>query len=180
MPDCHQVKLLLGPFDDAELEPHEMEDVALHVVTCQPCKAALNEYRSLGVALRDCLPQPNIDGFTSAVLKRIDQIPQPLWTRWRFYLDTIGERVGGTLSLMAAGAFAALVTAWLLTPYARHWLQRSSNLTAVASRNQDDITAPQVQTASVTSNASSDQSETSMFALSNDPNTTVIWLPNQP
>jgi len=180
MPACHQVKLLLGPFEDGELEPHEMQDVALHVVTCGACKAALDDFRSLGVALRDSLPQPNIDGFTAAVLKRIDKIPQPLWMRWRSSFDTIAERVGGTLSLVVAGACAALLTAWLATPYARHWLQRSSNRNEVASRNQDDMIAPPQQIAGATANAPTDQSETSMFALSNDPGTTVIWLPNQP
>jgi len=180
MPACHQVKLLLGPFDDGELEPHEMEDVALHVVTCGACKAALDEFRSLGVALRDSFPQPKIDGFTAAVLKRIDKIPQPLWMRWWSYFDTIGEHLGGTLSLVAAGAFAALLSAWLVTPYARHWLQRASNRTEVASRSQDDMIAAPQQIAGAAPNAPRDQSETSMLALSNDPSTTVIWLPNQP
>lgn len=180
MPACDQVKLLLGPFDDGELEPHEMEDVAFHVVTCGACKAALDEYRSLGVALRDCLPQSTIDGFTAAVLRRIDQIPQPLWMRWRSYLDTIGERMGGTVSLVAAGAFAALLTAWLVTPFAHHLLHRSSNLVEVASRNQNDKTGPPQQVGGTTQNPPPDQSGASMFALSNDPTTTVIWLPNQP
>ena len=48
MPTCDQVKLLLGAFDDGELEPHEMEDVAFHVVGCTACKATLDDYRSLG------------------------------------------------------------------------------------------------------------------------------------
>ena len=97
MAACDQVKLLLGPFDDCELEPHEMEDVALHVVSCGACKTALDDYRSLGVALRDCLPEPTLDEFTAAVLKRIDQIPQPWWMAWRAYLDRFGEHVGGTM-----------------------------------------------------------------------------------
>jgi anti-sigma factor RsiW len=170
MSTCDQVRLLLGPFDDGELEPHEMEDVALHVVSCEACKAALEDYRFLGVALRDCAPQPAINGFTAAVLTRIDQLPQPLWRRWRHYLDVLAEHVGGTVSLVAAGAFAALLTSWLVTPYAQHLLHRAPDPIQVASSNKNGTSH----------NASPDQSESSMITLSNDPSTTVIWLPNQP
>jgi anti-sigma factor RsiW len=180
MAECGQVKLLLGPFDDGELEPHEMEDVALHIVSCGVCKVALDDYRALGVALRDCLPEPALDGFTAAVLKRIDQIPGSWWMRWRSYLETLGERIGGTVSLVAAGAFVALVTAWLVTPYAHHLLHPSANLSEVASRQQNELTMPMLQTAGTRQNRASDQPESAMVALSSDPNTTVIWLPNQP
>jgi len=180
MPACDQVKLLLGPFDDGELEPHEMEDVAFHVVSCGACKAALDDYRSLGVALRDCLPQPSVEGFTAAVLKRIDQVPQPLRMRWRRYLDAFAEHVGGTVSLVAAGAFAALVTAWLVTPYAHRLLHGSSNLAQVASVDKNEIRGQSEQTPGAIQNASANESQSLMIALSNDPTTTVIWLPNQP
>jgi len=180
MSACDQVKLLLGPFDDGELEPHEMEDVALHVVSCGACKAALDDYRSLGVALRDCATQPAIDGFTAAVLKRIDQLPQPLWRRWRHYLDVLAEHVSGTVPLVAAGAFAALLTAWLVTPYAQRLLHRSPGLVQIASSNKNNLREPSEQQPVTSQNASPDQSESSMITLSNDPSTTVIWLPNQP
>ena len=180
MPTCNQVKLLLGPFDDGELEPHEMEDVALHVVSCEACKATLEDYRLLGVALRDCAPQPAINGFTAAVLTRIDQLPQPLWRRWRHYLDVLAEHVGGTVSLVAAGAFAALLTAWLVTPYAQHLLHRAPDLVQVASSNKNDLRRPSEQQPGTSQSVSPDQSESSMITLSNDPSTTVIWLPNQP
>jgi anti-sigma factor RsiW len=180
MPACDQVKLLLGPFDDGELEPHEMEDVAFHVVSCGACKAALDDYRSLGVALRDCFPQPAVDGFTIAVLKRIDQIPQPLWIRWRHYLDAFAEHVGGAVSLVAAGAFAALVTAWLLTPHAHRLPHGSSNLTQVASVDKNEMRGQAGQMPDATQNASAAESQSPIIALSNDPATTVIWLPNQP
>jgi anti-sigma factor RsiW len=178
MAECDQVKLLLGPFDDGELEPHEMEDVALHVVGCPACKAALADYRSLGVTLRDCTPQPALDGFTAAVLKRIDEIPQPIWKRWRYYVEALSQSFGGTASLFAAGALAALVTAWLVAPYADRLLHRSSNVVQVAAENGDDLSA--TEPAANATQIASDQSQTSMITLSNDPDTTVIWLPNQP
>lgn len=186
MAACDQVKLLLGPFDDGELEPHEMEDVALHVVNCGVCKTTLDDYRSLGVALRDSLPEPHLDGFTAAVLKRIEHVPQPWWLRWRIHLDTLKEHVGGPLSLVTAGAFVALLTAWLVTPYAEHLLHPAtlskvpSRNQEVASSNQNDMTAATPQLTDTRQSAPSDQSESSMVALANDPTTTVIWLPNQP
>jgi hypothetical protein len=163
-----------------------MEDVALHVVNCGACKVALDDYRSLGVALRDWVPRPAIDGFTAAVLKRIDQIPQPLWIRWRYYLEALAEHIGATASLVAAGAFAALLTAWLVTPYAQRFLHRSSNLVQVASGNKiasgnkNDLTEPSEQTSGTSQKTAADEPESSMIALSSDPTTTVIWLPNQP
>lgn len=180
MPACDQVKFLLGPFDDGELEPHEMEDVALHVVSCRACKAVLDEYRSMGVALRDCVAQPALDGFAAGVLRRIDEVRQPLWRSWRPYLDAIAEHAGAAVALMAAGAFAALLTAWLVTPYAQRLLHRSSNLVQVATGNQNDMTAPREPMPSASQNAATDQPESSMITLSNDPTATVIWLPNQP
>jgi anti-sigma factor RsiW len=180
MSECDQVKLLLGPFDDGELEPHEMEEVALHIVSCDRCKVTLGDYRSLGVALRDSILQPAIDGFTAGVLKRIEQIPQPWWMRWRIHLDTLKEHIGATVPLVAAGAFVAILTAWLVTPYAQHVLHRPSNPDQVASRDQNDLTAATSQVSDTSQSAAADQSDSSMIALSNDPTTTVIWLPNQP
>jgi hypothetical protein len=180
MPACDQVKLLLGPFDDGELEPHEMADVAFHVVSCIACKLALDDYRTLGVALRDCAPQPSLEGFTGAVLQRINEVPQPWLMRWRHYLNQFAEYVGGPVSLVAAGAFAALLTVWLVTPYARHLLHPSSNLVQVSSENKNDTMGGLKQQAGGSQSALPDQSQSSMIALSNDPTTTVIWLPNQP
>jgi anti-sigma factor RsiW len=179
MPACDQVKLLLGPFEDGELEPHEMEEVALHVVSCAACKATLDGYRSLGVALRDCAPQLTVDGFAAAVLKRIDQIPQPLLRRWRHYFDELAEHFGSAASFVAAGALVALLTAWLVMPYAQRLVHRSSNLAEVASGDKNDISGLSEQTGA-SQNGSADQSPSSMITLSSDPTTTVIWLPNQP
>jgi anti-sigma factor RsiW len=180
MPACDQVKLLLGPFDDGELEPHEMEEVALHVVSCVACKAALEGYRSLGVALRDCTPQPAIDGFSAAVLKRIGHTPQPWWMRCRRYFGQLAEHAGASLSLVAAGALVALLTAWLVTPYAQRLRYRSSNLVQVASGDKNDVSGPSEEVPGASQNASLEQPPSSMITLSNDPTTTVIWLPNQP
>jgi anti-sigma factor RsiW len=179
MPACDPVKLLLGPFDDGELEPHEMEDVAVHVVSCPACKTALEDYRSIGVALRDALLQPSIEGFSESVLKRLDDFPEPLRIRVRRYRDSILEYLGGTGSLVAAGAFAALITAWLVSPYAYRALHDWPNVTKVASRDQNETIRQPSGPAPGTANTGPDESEPPMIALSDDPATTVIWLPNQ-
>ena len=180
MPACDEVKLLLGPFDDGELEPHEMEDVALHVVSCTACKAALEDYRSLGVALRDCSPKLEVEGFTAAVLKRIDQIPRPLRIRLRHYLDDFAVHLRGVVPLVAAGALAALLTGWFVTPYAQRLLHHSPNIVQLAAGERHHIESPQQHSSGGGQDVASDESEASMITLSDDPTTTVIWLPNQP
>ena len=52
MARCDDIKLLLGPFEDGELEPHEMQEVARHVVACTACDGELADYRTLGLAMR--------------------------------------------------------------------------------------------------------------------------------
>jgi hypothetical protein len=176
MPACGHIKLLLGPFDDGELEPHEMEDVALHVVICTACKAALDDYRSLGVALRGYSPEPALEGFGRAVIRRIDEIPQPLWIRCRNHLSLFAERPRHA-SLVAGGAFAALLAALLLlTPYRQSLLGYPSHLVQLVFSDKTTSSSDQSE---IAENGSSDQLEP-MIALSNDPTTTVIWLPNQP
>jgi anti-sigma factor RsiW len=204
MPACDQVRLLLGPFDDGELEPHEMEDVALHVVSCTACKAALEDYRSLGVALRDCTHQPSVDGFTNAVLKRIGEVPQPLRLRMRRQLDSLAEYLGGGVALVAAGAFAALVTVWIVTPHARllpdHQVSGGGGVPVASSASHQEAVAspgefvtPQAVPGFGRPNAFSGgertvsdpnavpaTNEAPLIAVSNDPATTVIWVPSQP
>jgi anti-sigma factor RsiW len=201
MPACDQVKLLLGPFDDGELEPHEMEEVALHVVTCAECKAALEDYRSLGVALRDCVVQPPAAGFTEAVMERIAEIRPPLHVRLRRRLDGFAESLSGGLALTAAGAFAALATVWLVSPYTSqlfHHRAASSPVQAELAPNHSEIAGLQGESAKPVSgpggpnlsggsqtgvrNGPEPENGPSMITLlnDNDPATTVIWVPDQP
>lgn len=81
MAQCSEIELLLGPFTDGELEPHEMEEVALHVVACHLCKAALDDYHALGVTLRGAVALPELASFSAAVQGRIRQLRVPLHTR---------------------------------------------------------------------------------------------------
>jgi anti-sigma factor RsiW len=119
MAQCDEIGLLLGAFEDGELEPHEMQEVARHVVQCSACEAELNGYRQLGIALRSAAPLPNLNGFTDSVIARIDQLPAPFFERIRKYLGAMTENLAGAMLGGLAGAAVAIVTAILITPYAR-------------------------------------------------------------
>jgi anti-sigma factor RsiW len=198
MSACDQIKLLLGPFDDGELEPHEMEDVALHVVSCADCKTALEECRSLGVALRDVRP-PSMEGFTQAVMARIEQLPIPMHVRLRRYLaskvERFGasfERFGASVAIGAVGAVAAIMTVWVVTPYAHRFNHHSQEQIAL---QQSDYIAPSVPAPGPDPDMEPDHHDVfdqveppslaygipPTIAVSDDPQTatTVIYMPNQ-
>jgi anti-sigma factor RsiW len=138
MAQCSEIELLLGPFADGELEPHEMEEVALHVVTCHNCKAALDDYHALGVTLRGAVALPELAGFSAAIQGRIQQLRVPLHTRIKRPFDWLGERMGTAFAMGAAAAVAAVVTAVVVTPYAgriSNALRQASGNVSVASRD---------------------------------------------
>ena len=117
MARCDDIKLLLGPFEDGELEPHEMQEVARHVVGCGDCDGELADYRTLAVSLRGAATIPDLSGFSAAVLSRIGQLPRPLGVRIRRYLTTFSGGIGATIASGIAAAAVAVVTAVILTPY---------------------------------------------------------------
>src|SRR5579859_3292053 len=117
---CDEMRLLLGPFDDGELEPHEMEEVAFHVVGCVGCKSALDDYRSLGVALRDVVTVPALDHFAADVAARIDHTWIPLRVRLGRLRDAF-RRLGSVVEIVAVAAATAVVTLMVAEPYARQF-----------------------------------------------------------
>jgi putative zinc finger protein len=138
MAQCSEIELLLGPFTDGELEPHEMEEVALHVVACRNCKTALDDYRALGVTLRGAIALPELAGFSTTVQERIQQFRVPLHIRIKRPFDWLGERMGTAFAMGAAAAVAAVVTAVVVTPYAgriSNALRQASGNVLVANRD---------------------------------------------
>ena len=119
MAPCDQIRLLLGPFEDGELEPHEIEEVAHHVASCGECKAILENYRTLGLSLRSIAEVPALDGFAEAVQARIAKVRIPLRVRIGRYFDSVSERLMAGAAIGAASAIAAIVTIVLVTPVAR-------------------------------------------------------------
>lgn len=205
MADCDAIKLLIGPFTDGELEPHEMEEVALHIVTCVGCKATLEDYRTLAVTLRDIAPIPALDGFAASVRSRIDEIPLPLRLRMTRWFDALGERVGVAIALGAVSAAAAVLAVMIATPLMREFvagrapsqlaaakvqnentLARASAIkanTAIALNNDSTSIAKQADAAADSQAViSSLESQSPSVAVWNEPHTgtTVIWVPDQP
>ncbi|HVC44986.1 MAG TPA: zf-HC2 domain-containing protein [Candidatus Binataceae bacterium] len=121
MARCDDIKLLLGPFEDGELEPHEMQEVARHVVACAACDGELADYRALGLAMRDGAELPDLTGFAAAVLELVDDLPIALGTRVRRFFNSFAGGIGGTLATAMATAAIAVITAVVLTPYARQF-----------------------------------------------------------
>jgi hypothetical protein len=117
MARCEEIKLLLGPFEDGELEPHEMQEVARHLVGCAECEDELADYGSLAVSLRGAAAIPDLTGFTTAVLARIDQLPISLRIRVCRYFTSFADGIGATIATGFAAAAVAVITAVILTPY---------------------------------------------------------------
>ena len=173
MAQCSEIGLLLGPFTDGELEPHEMEEVALHVVACHNCKAALDDYHALGVTLRGVVAMPELVGFSAAVQDRIQQFRVPMHVRIKRPFDWLGERMGTTFAMGAAAAVAAVITAVVVTPYAgriSEAMRQVSGNVSVASRD----TSPPA------SSLTEQQKPAQELAASSHPGSSVAAAPSQP
>jgi anti-sigma factor RsiW len=166
MAECSEMSLMLGPFEDGELEPNEMQEVAFHLARCESCTDALSAYSSLGRELRTITPEPQLAGFAAAVVSRIDKLPQPFWTRLGRFFSRGSDYIGSGFAWSTAVAAVAVLTAVLITPYAeqfagRHPAIAASDSHAVISRLESDIPSVAVWSEPRT-------------------DTTVIWLPDQP
>jgi Putative zinc-finger len=124
MADCSEISLLLGAFEDGELEPHEMQDVAYHLARCDSCTGAIAGIGELGRELRAAVTLPSLDGFTEAVMKRIDNLPQPFWARISNFFSQTSERLSSGFAMGAAMAAVAAITTVIVTPYAQHFAAR--------------------------------------------------------
>ena len=205
MARCDDIKLLLGAFEDAELEPHEMQEVARHVVGCADCEAELAAYRRLGVALRGTMPLPDLNGFASAVTARIERLPAPFPTRVRKFFGELAASFGGALTGGMAAAAVAIVTAVLITPYARQFMlsrHAAPRASQLASASQTPPAIPRLASATPVASAvqpvddalanpgkgnrpsaviSRLEADNPSVAVWSEPenDTTVIWLPDQ-
>lgn len=139
---CDDIRLLLSPFEDGELEPHEMQEVARHVVGCPDCEAELADYRSLAVSLRGAATIPDLDGFRDAVLARVEELPVPFRIRLSRYLTSFTDGIGATLASGLAAAAVAVVTAVILTPYVKQIPLLMGPNAAVKVANRDRLPQP--------------------------------------
>ncbi len=195
MAQCDEISLMLGGFEDGELEPHEMQDVARHLASCAACTGLLDDYADLGRELRSVMAMPRLDGFAASVVQRIERLPVPLGLRVRRFFGRLGEELNAGLGIGAAAAVAAVLTILLATPFARHMIDHelpmasTRPITQVAS---EASTAAQQLASALPENASEAaadshavisrlESDVPSVAVWSEPQTgtTVIWLPDQ-
>ena len=193
MAECGEISMMLGAFEDSELEPNEMQEVAYHLARCESCTSILSDYSTLGRDLRSITEAPSLAGFSSAVIARVDRLPQPVLTRIERFFRRQLESVGAGFAWGGAVVAAAIVTIVLMTPYAQQFANRGTQSTVVASSAQNAAPASN-QVAAVATNeptmADNDshadisrlESENHSVAVWSEPrrDTTVIWLPDQP
>jgi anti-sigma factor RsiW len=194
MADTAHVSLMLGPFEDRELEPHEYQEVAFHLARCEQCRNELAEYGAIGRELRTQAVDLPLDGFKDAVMRRIDGLPVPLSVRLRRLFDNIGGLFPSGLGMAVAGAVAAAITVVLVTPYAQVAMHRAVPIHEIAKAEPELALRPGVEPAhheigrqfgeveeEPEAVISKLESDIPSVAVWNEPrmSTTVIWLPDQ-
>jgi anti-sigma factor RsiW len=194
MAECGEIGMMLGAFEDSELEPNEMQEVAFHLARCETCTSVLADYSTLGRNLRSITDAPSLAGFSNAVIARVDRLPQPVLGRIERFLRRQLDSVGAGFAWGGAVAAAAIVTIILMTPYAEQFANRGAKpATSVATAEHGAAPASN-QLASATADeptmADNDshadisrlESENHSVAVWSEPrrDTTVIWLPDQP
>ncbi len=183
MAECSEIGLMLGAFEDSELEPNEMQEVAFHLARCESCAGILSDYSTVGRELRSLATVPAVPGFANAVLARIDRLPQPWFKRIERYFGRGTDFIGSGFAWGGAIAAVALLTAIILTPYAEQLGNRAPATTLVstqvASATPDE---PAMADSDSHADISRLESGNSAVAVWSEPrkDTTVIWLPDQP
>jgi anti-sigma factor RsiW len=192
MAECGEISMMLGAFEDSELEPKEMQEVAFHLARCETCTGVLADYSTLGRNLRSITAEPSLAGFSKAVIARVDRLPQPVFTRIERFLRRQLDSVGSGIAWGGAAAVAAIMTIVLMTPYARQIANRGTPSTIVASSDHSAAAPDQMANAATNEPTMADndshadisrlESENHSVAVWSEPrrDTTVIWLPDQP
>lgn len=190
MVQCNEIAPLLGTFEDGELQPHEMQEVARHLASCRNCEEALAGFSTLGRLLRDAVPLPALDGFAMAVQGRLEQLRPPLRLRLGRRLGTWRDRFGGGAAVALAMAVAAILTVVITTPLARNMVGAGNQVTQVAKSDARAIARYAAQAPAALASAAVGEPGTIIskletsnpdIAVWSEPSqgTTVIWLPDQ-
>lgn len=207
MDDCERIAPLLGAFQDGELEPQEMQEVARHLATCTSCEAELADYRAIGLQLREAITIPPLTGFAASVDRRIAALQPPLRHRIGAFFESLNQRWAAAFAMVSMAGAVAVITALVLTPYLRNSIGNpvpgASIATAEApaapslvSATTDDQTRvlvpsnddPEQLTSSADMNPGDSEavikrleSQIPTTAVWSEPKngTTVIWLPSE-
>lgn len=201
MSSCAELEPLLGAFEDGELKPHVMRDVALHVAGCSHCSAITGDYAIVAQQLREAAVEPAMEGFTAQVMTRVACM-QPAWyVRLGRRLAASGEQASAWLSLTSMAIAVAALTVIIATPYVQHLAGRTAAV-QVASNSQKPVVQAQAKTSQqiaalpassagampVVANQPDAEAQISRLDVDNPAvalwsapgsNTTVIWVPDQ-
>ncbi|MGH7865795.1 MAG: anti-sigma factor family protein [Candidatus Binataceae bacterium] len=192
MAGCSEISLMLGAFEDGELEPHEMQEVARHLAECRACEIELAGYARVGRELRDLGVEPELSGFSAAVISRIGENESPVRAQIGRALGRIREEFSSALPTAALAAAVAIFTAVILTPYAAKFLDRSlPGAQSAQLRDSAELASQEVAAAASRLSSAVHDSHTVIsqlearspsIAVWSEPrtDTTVIWLPEQP
>jgi anti-sigma factor RsiW len=190
MAECAEISMMLGAFEDSELEPNEMQEVAFHLARCESCTGILADYSTLGRSLRSITMEPQLAGFSNAVVARIDRLPQPIFTRIRRFIERQTDSISAGLAWGGAVAAAAIVTIILMTPYAEQLANRSKPTATVATESSNVPPSNQMASTANDPTMADNDSEADISRLESPSNsvavwseprrgTTVIWVPDQ-
>lgn len=186
--------MMLGAFEDSELEPNEMQEVAFHLARCESCTGILADYSTVGRNLRSIAVEPALGGFAAAVIARVERLPQPVYVRIGRFVRRQIDSIGAGVAWGGAVAAVAVLTIILMTPYAEQFARRGAgSVTSVAEATHEAVPAAN-QLASATANepTMADNDSQAVISRLESPNhsvavwseprrdTTVIWLPDQP
>ena len=194
MAECSEIGLMLDAFEDSELEPNEMQEVAFHLARCESCAGVLSDYSTVGRELRSFITAPVVPGFASAVVARIDRLPVPWFRRVERFFGRGADFIGSGFAWGGAVAAVAVLTAIFLTPYAQQFSNGKLPATTSATTQLTSATSPAegepVKEPSMSDMADNDshadisrlESGNGAVAVWSEPrkDTTVIWLPDQP
>ena len=191
MAECNEIGLMLGAFEDGELEPNEMQEVAYHLARCENCTSILTDYSSLGRELRAITTTPELSGFSRAVIARIDRLPQPWYLRIERWMQRTADSLGSGLAWGGAVVAVAVLTIILLSPYAQKYSNRNIASTITSANQLAKVDVPTIGEPAINEPAMADsdshadisrlESDNPSMAVWSEPHngTTVIWLPDQ-
>ena len=186
MAECSEIGPMLGAFEDSELEPNEMQEVAFHLARCESCASVLADYSAVGRELRSLSVAPVVPGFASAVIERIDRLPMPWSRRVERFFGRGSDLIGAGFAWGGAVAVVAILSAIVLTPYAQQFANGKLPAAAPAANQlASATTAEEGEPAMADSDSHADisrlESGNPAVAVWSEPHkdTTVIWLPDQ-
>ena len=139
---CNEIAPMLGAYEDGELGGTEQREVARHLAECASCTSEMAATSALGAQLRATTIQPDLTGFTSAVLERIADLTPPLHVRISRYFESVREQLSTAFAFGAAGLAVAALTAVLIAPYASRFIGHGSQIQVASAPHVSPDAAP--------------------------------------